>query len=232
MRAKKKNEIGTSLPQVSYETYQSLPALHLDYAGSQTRFRRGSFALSSTRIRKLFENESEAYQKWNQSLPGYVPPHIGIGTTFVDTKSLREAYDRLKSMRETFRWEMIAFQEEMDWLLYSAYDFLPDDHATVQAEVEPTALNREERPFYLYAEAQGDFARAVTSIPNKWSSARKNLWEVRLAAIRDNEHIRRIEQPVYKRRWDEQWKVGNEWRCGPIGIDEDQRFRSRHSQNY
>jgi len=172
--------------------------------------------LSSASIRKLFENESEAYQKWNQSLPGYVPPHIGIGTTFVDTKSLREAYDRLKSMRETFRGEMIAFQEEMDWLLYSAYDFLPDDHATVQAEVEPTALNREERPFYLFAEAQGDFARAVASIPSKWSSARKNLWEVRLAAIRDNEHIRRIEQPVYKRRWDEQWKVGNEWRCGPI----------------
>jgi len=23
-------------------------------------------------------------------------------------------------------------------------------------------------------------------------------------------------KPVYKRRWDEQWKVGNQWRCGPI----------------
>lgn len=31
------------------------------------------------------------------------------------------------------------------------------------------------------------------------------------AVIRDNEHIRRIEQPVYKRRWDEQWKVSNRW---------------------
>lgn len=38
----------------------------------------------------------------------------------------------------------------------------------------------------------------------------------RLAVIRENEHVRRIEQPVYKRRWDEQWKVGNQWRCGPI----------------
>lgn len=35
-------------------------------------------------------------------------------------------------------------------------------------------------------------------------------------AIRDNEHVRRIEQPIYKRRLDEQWKVGNEWRCGEI----------------
>jgi hypothetical protein len=42
------------------------------------------------------------------------------------------------------------------------------------------------------------------------------LWEARLSAIRDNEHIRRIEQPVYKRRWDEQWKVSNRWMSGPV----------------
>lgn len=34
--------------------------------------------------------------------------------------------------------------------------------------------------------------------------------------IRDDVHIRRIEQPVYKRRWDEQWKVGNQWRSGNV----------------
>jgi hypothetical protein len=111
---------------------------------------------------------------------------------------------------------MIAFQEEMDWLLYSAYGLLQGDHTTAQSECESAALDREQRPFHLYAEAQGDFARAVRSIPNGWSSPRKKLWEARLATIRDNEHIRRIEQPVYKRRWDEQWKVGNEWRCGSI----------------
>lgn len=37
-----------------------------------------------------------------------------------------------------------------------------------------------------------------------------------IEAIRDNEHVRRIEQPVYKRRWDEQWKVGNRWMAGPV----------------
>jgi hypothetical protein len=53
-------------------------------------------------------------------------------------------------------------------------------------------------------------------IPVNWSARRKALWAARLAVIRDNEHINRIEQPVYKRRWDEQWKVGNEWCCGPV----------------
>ena len=45
---------------------------------------------------------------------------------------------------------------------------------------------------------------------------RRALWEARLAAIRDNEHVRRIEQPVYKRRWDEQWKVSNRWMACPV----------------
>ncbi len=40
-----------------------------------------------------------------------------------------------------------------------------------------------------------------------------------MEAIRDNEHIRRIEAPVYKRRWDEQWKVGNSWQCGSLAYD-------------
>ena len=63
---------------------------------------------------------------------------------------------------------------------------------------------------------EGDYAKAVALIPASWPAERRALWKARLAAIRDNEHIRRIEQPVYKRRWDEQWKVGNEWRSGPV----------------
>jgi hypothetical protein len=45
------------------------------------------------------------------------------------------------------------------------------------------------------------------------------LWQSRLQVIRDNEHIRRIEQPVYKRRWEEQWKIGNSWQCGQPAYD-------------
>jgi len=68
----------------------------------------------------------------------------------------------------------------------------------------------------LWARAEGDHAKAIMLIPCGWPEWRSRLWEARLGAIRDNEHIRRIEQPVYKRRWDEQWKWGNQWRCGPV----------------
>src|ERR1035437_897563 len=49
-----------------------------------------------------------------------------------------------------------------------------------------------------------------------WRKAHRALWEARLTAIRDNEHVRRIEQPVYRRRWDEQWKVSDRWMAGRV----------------
>jgi hypothetical protein len=77
-------------------------------------------------------------------------------------------------------------------------------------------LDQAQRPFRLWQQVEGDYNKAAALIPASWPVERKSLWKARLAAIRDNEHIRRIEQPVYKRRWDEQWKVGNEWRSGPV----------------
>ena len=111
---------------------------------------------------------------------------------------------------------MIALQEEMDWPIYATYGLLLEDHPAANAQVEPEPLAREQRPFVLWASSEGNYAKAIKLIPTDWSGERKKLWEARLAAIRDNEHIRRMEQPVYKRRWDEQWKVGNQWRCGAI----------------
>lgn len=114
---------------------------------------------------------------------------------------------------------MIARQEEMDWLVYAAYGLLPPESPAVDLKAngnDPAPLQRAQRPFYFWSEAEGDFDEAVAFIPSDWSAERKALWTTRLVAIRDNEHIRRIEQPVYKRRWDEQWKFGNRWTCGPV----------------
>ncbi|MGH9801528.1 MAG: hypothetical protein ACRD82_14280, partial [Blastocatellia bacterium] len=80
-------------------------------------------------------------------------------------------------------------------------------------------LKREQRPFVLWAQAEGDFERAARLIPADWPAQQRERWRARLELIRDNEHIRRIEQPVYKRRWDEQWKVGNRWQCGAVAYD-------------
>ncbi|MCI0348964.1 MAG: hypothetical protein L0Z53_06020 [Acidobacteriales bacterium] len=203
----KRNDLAerlTQLSQACWERGQRIPALGM---------------------RKLVEKANEAYHPWNSALSGYIAPDGELGVAFDSTATLRRAYEKAQAIRERLRAEMIARQEEMDWLVYAAYGLLPEDHAAVgmedgqQQEGRQDAggtLLRGQRPFGLWVQAEGDYDRAVALIPAGWPAARKKLWEARLAAIRDNEHIRRIEQPVYKRRWDEQWKVGNQWRCGPI----------------
>jgi hypothetical protein len=86
-------------------------------------------------------------------------------------------------------------------------------------ETEPLPLKREERPFELWNRAKGDFSNAVALIPQAWSIEKHQRWYQRLMLIRDNEHVRRIEQSMYKRRWDEQWKVANRWQSGQPAYD-------------
>ena len=195
------------------------------------RCRMGGQRLPGLALKRLFEEPGEAYCEWISSLPGYVLCDEALRPPFASERDLRCAYKRVQEVREGVRAEMVALQEEMDWLVYAAYGLLPEEHPAVALgkgawPCAPTAaqgdsvlvlpLDQAQRPFRLWAQAEGDYKKAVALIPCDWSSERRKLWQARLAAIRDNEHIRRIEQPVYKRRWDEQWKVGNQWRCGPI----------------
>jgi type I restriction-modification system DNA methylase subunit len=172
--------------------------------------------LPSLALRKLFEKSGEAYAAWNAALPGHIAPHAKLAAAFTTTAELQERFARAVSLREQLRAGMVARQEEMDWLVYAAYCLLPAEHPAAQVEAEPAPLDQAQRPFRLWESAGGDFAKAVALIPANWPKPRRALWEARLAAIRDNEHVRRIEQPVYKRRWDEQWKVGNRWMAGPV----------------
>ena len=175
--------------------------------------------LPTLSMKKLFEKPDEAYREWNSSLSGYVAPDLRLGQPFQTAEGLKSAFSMVCQIREGLRSEMVALQEEMDWLVYSAYGLLPADSSALGDSLTPTSLARERRPFVLWAEATGDFENAISLIPPEWPEERKALWGARLEAIRDNEHIRRIEQPVYKRRWDEQWKVGNRWQCGPVAYD-------------
>lgn len=179
--------------------------------------------MPSLALRELFEKSGEAYFAWNAALPGHVPPHAQLPLPFTTTAELRKAFTQACALREQLRAEMIALQEEMDWLVYRAYGLLEREHpaapfnfsrATDLKSIRPLAESQ--RAFRFWAAADADFDKAVALIPSDWSAERKDLWQGRLATIRDNEHIRRIEAPVYKRRWDEQWKVSNRWLAGPV----------------
>jgi len=170
--------------------------------------------LTTLALKNLFEKPGEAYYDWEASLPGYVVPHEAIAEPFTDRASLRSAFETAKSLRERLRSEMIARQEEMDWLVYATCGLIPFDSPAIGPDTDPLPIDRLQRPFVLWAEAENDLDAALELIPPEWPDEQRQLWEARLRLIEENEHIRRLEQPVYKRRWDEQWKIGVGWACG------------------
>jgi hypothetical protein len=167
-------------------------------------------------FRNLFWRSAEAYEGWNSLLPAGRPRHPELPSPFDDSDELRPAVQGVIEKRQNILRLMIACQEEMDWRVYSVCGLLTPDHPAADGQLNPEAIDSEERPFRIWSRASANYERAVELLPKGWSSGRRRLWETRLAAIRDNEHVRRVEQSIYKRRWDEQWKVGNEWRCGEI----------------
>ncbi|MBM4120830.1 MAG: hypothetical protein FJ248_08040 [Nitrospira sp.] len=180
--------------------------------------------LSTLALIKAFEKEGEAYYEWNAALPGRVMPAVEFTPPYTSTETLHVCIEAATIRRELLRCEMIAAQEEMDWLVYQAYGLLTENHPgiTVQASSQynysdPMPLHEQERPFRLWAAAEENLQNALSLIPTGkyWPEERRKVWRARLLTIRDNEHIRRIEASVYKRRWDEQWKVGNRWTAGP-----------------
>ncbi|MBK1724007.1 BREX-2 system adenine-specific DNA-methyltransferase PglX [Thiocystis violacea] len=112
--------------------------------------------------------------------------------------------------------DLIALQEELDWLNYRLYG-LTDEDLCYNATPPETRLG--ERPFEIALArrlAAGEtqttwFARhnstPITEPPAHWPADYRALTERRLQAMADNPWIRLIEQPEYKRRWNrEPWE--------------------------
>jgi hypothetical protein len=183
---------------------RTIPAHVLSQTALQENFvvRSTTCSLRGDRIpglasTKLFEMPGEAYDGWSRALPGYTAPHPDIAGPFGTAQELLTLRAKAREERERLRREMTALQEEMDWLVYSAYGLLPQDHLAVglggmDAE-HPWEVALGQRPFELAAINAGP--------PADWEEKRKQLWLARMEAIRTNEHIARIEQSVYKRRW-------------------------------
>ena len=129
----------------------------------------------------------------------------------------------------------IAWQEELDWQIYEAYDLIESADAVSLPEGEAMdaipadGINLGERAFEIVlarrmtaGEVQTTwFARhgstPITEIPTYWPAAYRELVERRIRRIESDSNIRLIEQPEYKRRWNtESWdsqfqRAATEW---------------------
>jgi len=125
--------------------------------------------------------------------------------------SLRSAQERAAALRE----EMIAVQEELDWRCYRLYGLLDEELCAV-SDVPRVRLGERAFEIVLARKLAADdvetqwFARhgstPITEVPAHWPKAYRALVERRIAAIETNPSLALIEQPEYKRRWnDEPW---------------------------
>ena len=135
----------------------------------------------------------------------------------LSTASLQAARTGAREIRE----QMIALQEELDWRCYQLYGVTGDDLCTPPGDAPTIRLG--ERAFEIVLArkiAAGEvetkwFERhgstPIAEIPAHWPTAYRELVRRRIEAIENNASIALIEQPEYKRRWnDEAWETQQE----------------------
>src|SRR5262249_46061875 len=113
------------------------------------------------------------------------------------------------------RGAMIRLQEDLDWQCYRLYDLISDDLVDPQWEHRELPVSHGERAFEIvlarkvrdeglhtaWFERHG--STPITDVPDHWPADYRELVERRIAAIENNPQIALIEQPQYKRRWND-----------------------------
>ncbi len=91
-------------------------------------------------------------------------------------------------------------------------------------------IDRTQRPFSLMLNNQ--------TVPTHWPVVQRKLWEARMQAMVDNDLIKEVEQPAYKRRWEPpfddrdflkayewwlcekaEWLLEHKFKGGPVDIE-------------
>ena len=146
-----------------------------------------------------------------------VLPASAIDGSLPSADSLRIARTRAREVRE----QMIALQEELDWRCYRLYGVTDADLCLSTGDVPAVRLG--ERAFEIIlarkmvaGEVETKWferhrSKPVTEIPARWPAAYRALVQRRIETIETNANVALIEQPEYKRRWnDEPWEAQQE----------------------
>ncbi len=134
------------------------------------------------------------------------------------------------------RRQLIAWQEELDWQIYEAFNLIELGDSVSQPEeqvkIPVDGIELGQRAFEIvlarrlveggvqttwFERHKNSGSTPNTELPSHWPAAYRELVERRIQRIADDANIRLIEQPEYKRRWntepwDEQFqKAARHW---------------------
>ncbi|WP_428265729.1 BREX-2 system adenine-specific DNA-methyltransferase PglX [Haliangium sp.] len=115
------------------------------------------------------------------------------------------SYDSLRERERACLEELIAIQEEIDWLVYELFGFIEGSSAAAENPQRPTvALG--ERPFEIVRAQRGeregtDGHPLAKEVSSRYSEVAAKVWAKRIQVLRDDPRLSLIESPEYKRRW-------------------------------
>ncbi|WP_433571185.1 BREX-2 system adenine-specific DNA-methyltransferase PglX [Streptomyces sp. CA-251247] len=117
-----------------------------------------------------------------------------------------------KNNWESTRGKMIAFQEELDWGIYSLYNLHPEDLRASESTLPNLAPG--ERAFEIVLARKMESSKVttkwfshhgytpLTEIPAHWPESYREIVQKRINAIASSRAIEMVERPEYKRRWE------------------------------
>ncbi|MCF1457978.1 MAG: BREX-2 system adenine-specific DNA-methyltransferase PglX [Shewanella sp.] len=127
--------------------------------------------------------------------------------------NIKRALDSAMVEADSLTCKMIALQEELDWLNYRLYGIADEE---LCCQCTPPEVKLGERPFEIRLArrmAAGETettwfqrhnSQPITEIPDHWPANYRALVERRLQAMEENRWIKLVEQPEYKRRWNQE----------------------------
>jgi hypothetical protein len=143
-----------------------------------------------------------------QLLEGFAPSYVLATQLDIDAESLFAA----KVGWHVCRNQMVMLQEELDWECYRLYGLLADD-LTIADDPFPIQLGERAFEIILARKMRDEGLRTtwferhnstpITELPAHWPEDYRELVERRIATIASNPQIALIEQPEYKRRWND-----------------------------
>lgn len=133
----------------------------------------------------------------------------------------RAALDVCRAQQASYRGQMVAQQEELDWEVYGLYDLVDEELAYSGDDLPELALGERAFEIVLARKVEaGDEDTAwfdrhgstpITEIPTHWPADYQRLVQRRIELIESHPYLRLLEKPEHKRRWaGESWEKQEE----------------------
>lgn len=114
---------------------------------------------------------------------------------------LSQAWAQAQVDRRAARAKSILLQEEIDFVCYAMYGLASDPNLLADPSEWNVLVEAGCRPFCMLSQKNVEGFEVPASIPAEWPEAMQSVWAHRIHAIANNQALRTIEDPHYKRRW-------------------------------